>query len=457
MAVLGIDIGSTYIKFSILDLETQAIQSAAHIPTPDFIDKTGLNREIPIQALADLVKGEIDSIATTQSLQGILFSVQMHGFLLFGENGTPLTNYVSWQDMRASHFSDGQDTAEYIRSFVPASLFEENGIILKNTHSLCPLFCYAKETGLSGKPQFALIGDALIRLLTGTVAPVHSTQAASTGLYSLLQKDWNRDLIALLGLNQVTFPIVYDGQTPAAFYQVGEQQIPIFTAVGDHQAAVLGTDAQDNDAIINIGTGGQICYVDQGLHFGDYETRPFFYGRTVRALTQLPSGRALAVLMEFIMEIGKSVFHVPNLAESAEAEVWRTIEYLAQTAADAQGGADLNVDLSFFEPPASERGFIMGINSSNLQPGKLFYGAYAYMAREYYKAFQLLLPDAREEVKSIVFTGGVIRKSPLLQQLIQQQFKIPCHPAPYEDDTMMGLLRLAVWYTQDGHMPESKT
>ncbi len=452
--VLGIDIGSTFIKSSILDLETLSIQHSSSVPTPDFIDKSGYTREIPIEALADLVKKMIEDAVASYAVEGILFSVQMHGFMLFERNGNPITNYISWQDMRGNFMGDQEDAASFIRHSVNHNLLAQNGIFLKNTHSLSPLYCYMKQKKISEPVHFSMMGDGIIRLLTGTVPPIHSTVAASSGLYSLTAKDWNRELADELGLGNLFFPPVDDGPEPAAFYTSAEKKcIPIYTAVGDHQAAVLGACTEDDHTVINIGTGGQISYVDKGLHFGTYETRPFFYGRTLRALTQLPSGRSLNVLADFVMDIGQHVFSVPQIAP---AEVWKLLDHMAEEAQSADDGEpDLRVNLSFFNHTAPDSGSIMEIGSSNLRVGNLFYRAYAYMAAEYCTAFQKLFSDTDSQTSAIIYTGGVLRKSRLLQQLIQKKLKRPCHLAPHAEDTMIGLLRLALWY--GGYKAEFET
>ncbi len=446
MYMLGVDVGSSFLKSSVLDLENMAVEDARIVPTPDFKDISGDRREIPIAVLAEAVKSLIDQAAAAFPLEGVVLSVQMHGFMLFRPDGSPVTDYISWQDMRAARpDSRGRDTADRIRALVPPELLGENGITLRNHHSLCPLYQWVLEEGLEDGVEFAMLGDALTRLITGRRVPIHPTVAASSGLYSLVKGDWNRPLIRALGLGKIDFPPVCEGREAVAHYSSSVGEIPVYAAVGDHQAAVLGTCVGDDHVIINIGTGGQISYIHNGLSFGEYETRPYFEGRTLRAFTQRPSGRSLNVLTDFVQDIGEKIF---DRGQVTDGEIWKKINLLTQELEKDLDGVDsgLRCDLSFFDPTAGN-GSISGIGGGNLRVGNLFFSVYASMAEEYAKSYRRLLPDGCGRAAGVVCTGGVIRKAPLLKKLLDRCFAVPCQMAPYGDDAMVGLLRLALWHS----------
>ena len=436
MYVLGIDVGSSFLKSSILNLRDLRVEGSSSLPTPAFLPLAPERKEIPMEALAGAVKQLIDRAAEAYHLEGIVFSVQMHGFMLFTPQGGACTNYISWQDMRAMvPDGAGETLRDRVLREVPAELLRENGINLRPNHTLLPLTHYLRENPPAGPVEFAMIGDGLTRLLTGRRVPIHPSQAASSGLYSLKQGDWNRELIRRLGMEQVDFPQVSESSEPVAVYDSPCGGIPVYSALGDHQAAVLGICAGDGDMFINIGTGGQIGYVDHGVELGDYETRPLFQGRTIRAITQLPSGRSLNVLMGLVMDMGRELFG----SEMPEKEIWRRLDAL--TGAEGIDPGALAVDFDFFTP---QGGGISGIGGENLTARNLFYAAYQSMASAYRRASgTLLLPD--ETVAGIVCTGGVVRKNPLLLKCIAGQFPCPCRLSPYADDTMVGLMRYMLW------------
>ena len=436
MYFLGIDIGSSFLKSSVLNLSERKIEASGSLPTPPFAELPPARREIPIHALTDAVRQLIHQAAAAYPLEGVVFSVQMHGFMLFEPNGKPVTDYISWQDLRAAvPGEDGRSLMDRLREDLPDALLREDGIRLRPNHSLLPLCHYVREQSPAGPLELAMIGDGVTRLLTGRRVAVHPTQAASTGLYSLEQGDWNRTLIARLGLEQVDFPPVSESAEPVAVYDGPAGKVPIYLALGDHQAAVLGIGAEDGDLFINIGTGGQIGYVNRGISLGDYETRPFFLGRTIRAVTQLPSGRSLNVLLDFVMDVGRRLFD----AQPTQKEVWSRIGALT-VGQVPEGG--LQADLSFFDAGG---GSLQGINGENFTARNLFVSAYDAMAAAYRAAARRVLSAADGMPAGVVCTGGVVRRNPLLLERISHHFSIPCRLAPYSDDTMVGLLRYALW------------
>ena len=438
MYILGLDIGSSFLKSCILDLTNRRTFDATRLPTPDFLPLPSCQKEIPIRRLADAVRQMIESAAAKTHLSGIVLSVQMHGFMLYRPDGTPETDYISWQDTRAVlPDASGRTLLDLVKESVSSSLFEENGINLKPNHSLLPLLHWVRARPEDGPLEFSMIGDGLIRLLTGEKVPIHPSVAASSGLYSLRRQNWNRDLIQALGFTRISFPPVLETRQPLAFYNSSHGKIPIFSALGDQQAAVLGIHAEAGDMFLNIGTGGQIGYVGRGVMPGPYETRPFFQNQTIRSYTQLPSGRTLNILMNFIGDIGKTLFGAT--AEMQQA-AWKQMDALT-AAADASANG-LVMDLSFFE---TEGGSISGITAENLSVQSLFYSAYAAMAKSYRTASRQLLCAGDPMPASLICTGGVIRKNPILLKCIEEQFHLPCLLAPCSDDTMLGLLRYALW------------
>ncbi|MDR0450552.1 MAG: hypothetical protein LBH26_04730 [Treponema sp.] len=436
--MLGIDVGSSFIKSAVLDLESGGLKYEQICPTPPFIDTTGVKREISMERIADQVKSLIDEALSLCPVAGVVFSVQMHGFQLFS-GGKTLSDYVSWQDMRGSGLNGEGDIAFRIKNLAGEELLMRNGVSLRNSHSLCPLYHLMGEKRFAGPVQFSMLGDALIRFLTGELSPIHPTVAASSALYDLKKQDWNRELIETLSLENIQFPPVYGGKEPAAYYERSGRKIPLYTAVGDHQAAILGCGAGDGDIVINIGTGGQISYVDAGLSFGEYETRPYFSGRNLRALTQLPSGRSLNIFTNLILDTGNRIFGANTKADS---KFWDRLNTLAEEAVSRDDGPRLDLDMSFFDPGG---GSIRGIDTRNLNAGSLFAAVYRNMADSYFSAFGQLEIEG-DAPRNIIGAGGVFRKTPVLRQILADRFTAPLRPSPCSEDVMIGLLHLARWY-----------
>ncbi|MDR1446013.1 MAG: hypothetical protein LBI90_03845 [Treponema sp.] len=443
MLWLGIDAGSSFIKAALLDPGSGAVREGRSVPAPPFLDgenffpASSSRREISVDALAETVKALIGLYAEKFPIEGILFSVQMHGFELYSPcDGRAVTNYVTWQDRRA--FGSGGGTAAKIREIAAGEL-RRSGVILNNSHSLSPLFHFLEEEKPAGPLAFALLGDAVIRRLTAQVIPIHPTEAASTGMYDLESRDWNRRLLDILSLGKIEFPPVAEKREPAAYFRpAAGKEIPVYLPVGDHQAAILGSGAGPGGMVINIGTGGQICWVDNGLDFGPYETRPFFSGLSLRTLSDLPSGRSLSALVDFFWDIGENVF---DLEREAGREFWEKINALAEKAL-ATGGKLPAMDMNFFD---EEGGVIRGIHADKFGAGSLIAAAYTAMADAAFDGYRRLEPGGVKPA-SLTGAGGVLLRTPLLREMISRRFGMPLKTALHPEDVMYGLLKLGRWY-----------
>ena len=453
MKFLGIDVGSSFLKSSLLDLDEGKVMEASGAPTPAFA-KTDLAgrplgegcREIPIADLTAAVKELIDRAAEEEGITGVVFSVQMHGFMLFSPEGEPLTNYISWQDTRGvMPGPGGLSVLEELRGAAWKPYFEEDGVLLRPNHSVIPLTHYARENGIAPGAQFAMIGDALMRMLTGERAPVHPTNAASSGLYSLSRSAWNNALLSALGLAGLDMPQVDASPKAAAVYKAASgKEIPLYAALGDQQATVLGIGTGAGDVFINIGTGGQIGYCASEPLPGPYETRPYFGGNFIRTITQLPSGRTINVLTGFLGSVLDAFGQTgendgPKGTVPVDTDrIWDYIDHLDFSRISE---APLAMDFSFFNP---EGGAVSGIKDSNFTLDNLIRSTYLSFAQAYAENIAALrIPE--NEYAEVVCTGGVVRKNKPLFHCLENAFGGKCRIASCTDDSMEGLLKYAKW------------
>jgi sugar (pentulose or hexulose) kinase len=296
----------------------------------------------------------------------------------------------------------------------------------------------SKQIPQSQQAIFCTLGDYITARLTHERPYTHITNAASTGLTDLTRGGWNQQAIGNLGLDRITFPEIGEEDHLCGYFLCNGHKVPIFPAVGDHQAAVLGAGISPlEDLSINIGTGSQIGMIDTELRFGNYQTRPFFEGGFIRTIPSIPAGRALNVLVDFIGGIGRDYF---GADEAQLAGLWKQIE---QKAAEI-GDSDLEVKISFFESSLKEsRGLIANISESNLTVDNLFYSAYVNMAENYWK-FYRQLEEGGPVIQKIILSGGLARKNKVLCRLIAEKFGIETKLCLHTEDTMVGLFQIAM-------------
>ncbi|MBI4873729.1 MAG: hypothetical protein HY822_03740, partial [Acidobacteria bacterium] len=89
MRFLGIDIGTSFLKSGLLDLDRLCVGEVHRAPFPLSNDPS-----VIVAAVGGL-------IAESPGVDGIVFCGQMHGLMLASRRGEPLADYIPWSDLRA--------------------------------------------------------------------------------------------------------------------------------------------------------------------------------------------------------------------------------------------------------------------------------------------------------------------------------------------------------------------
>ena len=155
--------------------------------------------------------------------------------------------------------------------------------------------------------------------------------------------------------------------------------------------------------------------------------RPYFDGRWLRTIVQVPAGRSLSVLVNLLTEI-----------PGGAADPW---EYIARESERA-GETDLDVNLAFFAGPFGVSGSVLNIREDNLTVGNLFAAAFRWMAANYARCAERLSPDRAWD--RVVFSGGLAHQfERLRREILSRLGGPPWRLCPTEEDTLHGLLILA--------------
>ena len=98
MEFIGLDIGSTSIKGVAWDLDRmQVVGKPVRVASPGPL--AGLpagHFELDPLEVSKLVGEVVDALSVAGKCDGIVSCTQMAGVVLADEQGTPLTNYLSW-------------------------------------------------------------------------------------------------------------------------------------------------------------------------------------------------------------------------------------------------------------------------------------------------------------------------------------------------------------------------
>jgi sugar (pentulose or hexulose) kinase len=256
----------------------------------------------------------------------------------------------------------------------------------------------------------------------------------SHGLLNLETLQWHSGVITRLGLGGLRWPEIVPHGAVVGRLAVGNRSIPCYTPIGDYQAAMLGALLREGELSLNISTGSQASLLSPRLVFGDFQTRPFFDGRFLTCITHIPAGWSLNLLVRLLSE----------LAESQQVRLADPWPYITQ-AATAVPDTRLQVDLAFFSSSCGDHGQIANIYEEELTVGHLFRGAFQNMADNYYTSALRLSPD--KEWRTLVFSGGLAQKIPVLRELICAKFQADFRICPTSEDTLLGLLALALVFS----------
>ncbi|MBV8820486.1 MAG: hypothetical protein JO022_19155 [Acidobacteriaceae bacterium] len=407
--LLGLDVGSSFLKAAILHLDDGTIGETKRVPFPDFVPGPPLHREVSPSAILAAVES---LLAQFPPSDGLMLCGQMHGFVLTNPRGEPVSNYISWLDQRVSPAA-----FEAMRARLTDHDLAEIGNEFRSSIAICQL-AHMHAEGVTP----VSIADFVASRLCRTSPIMDPTQAAAFGALRLGTLEWHETVIAKLGLSGVCWPRVLPSGSVVGTWH-GH---PVYSSVGDQQCALAGALLSEGEVSVNIGTGSQIAVLTKHLPTDGLQTRPYFGDSFLRTITHIPGGRALSALVGLLTELGSP----------APDQAWNYIEGAVQQTPST----DLEASLSYYPGPCGNTGFLQNLHEGNLTVGHVFRAAFEAMAANYQSCLQRLDPD--KTVTSGVFSGGVARRLLVLRELTQQASGLPFRLSPHPEDTMFGLLVL---------------
>lgn len=435
MSLLALDLGTTFIKGAVLDLDTLQIDHIRRLPFPE--PEPGLPplfHEFDPLVIVDAARRLLGELAAAApDAEGLICCTQMHGLVLCDERGAPQSRFINWQDQRAlTPHPAGGTFLDRLRTQVSEDERRQLGHELQPSRPLCYLYWMAETGQLPATPVYPVgLADFVLANLCQSTPYMEATGAGAHSAVNLATLDWHHALIERLGLAGLQWPALRPFGAVVGELRLDGRTLACYTPVGDHQCAVVGALLADDELSLNISTGSQVSTLTAGWQPGNYQTRPFFDGRFLNTVSGIPAGRSLNHLVNLLTELARSQHIVL-------ADPWA---YIASAAAGVTA-SDLGVNLSFFDSAGGNRGSITNIHEENLTVGHLFHAAFASMAANYRTAAQRLA--AALPWRGLVFSGGLAQKIDVLRTLVEQQFQLPYRLSPSSEDTLLGLLALGL-------------
>ncbi len=432
---LGIDLGTSFLKVAVLDLDRGEIRHVRRLPTPEPVAGLTANRcELDPAAVLAAVRRLIgDMLGDAPDAEGLVMCSQMHCVVLTDARGEALSNVITWKDQRVldpSPRGSGNYFEVLLERLDPEDRQRVGGEVRVGL-PVATLFWLAEEGRLPTGAYAASLPDFVLSNLCGVEPTTEATNAAAHGLLNLARNEWDHAIIAKLGLSSLRWPRLRPFGEVVGIAEVGGRRLRCFTPVGDQQCALAGAGLAEGELSLNISTGSQVSLLAREPRAGDFQVRPYFDGRYLQTIVQVPAGRSLALLVDLLTEIGRS-------ANAGGPDPW---DYIGQ-AVDRVKASDLEVDLAFYAGAMGHGGRIANIREDNCTVGHLFAAAFAAMAANYAACARRLSPAG--DWQRVVFSGGLAQRfarlrREILSRLGDKEYRL----CPSTEDTLLGLLTLA--------------
>lgn len=279
---MGVDIGTSSTKAVLFNERGEVIcREATHYEL--VTDETGKAEESPteiFEAVITSIQGVMKDIDKTE-LRGISFSSAMHSLIMVGADGELLTECITWADGRSSEALENIKRDNYL-----FQLYEATGTPI---HPMSPFakICWLKED----EPQlfhraekFVDIKSYILNRLFG-VWVMDESLASGTGLYNILEHDWEFEAMEIIKLTPDYLPKV----VPETYQLHGvkkeyadlmgiPENLPFIVGGSDGALANIGIQATGrNDVTITVGTSGAVRKLTNEFQV-DSRGRTFCYG-----------------------------------------------------------------------------------------------------------------------------------------------------------------------------------
>src|SRR6476620_45371 len=170
MRYLAVDLGSSFIKGAVLDLDARSFAHVRRAPFPAPVaGLPPLQFEIDPHQIVDATRALIDDLARdAPDCAGIVICGQMHGLVLLDAQGAPASNAITGRDQRAlgPHPSGGTVFEQLERRINPEDR-QRLGNELRPGLPLCALFWLAENDQLPAGTTAVALPDFVLAQLCG--------------------------------------------------------------------------------------------------------------------------------------------------------------------------------------------------------------------------------------------------------------------------------------------------
>jgi len=228
--------------------------------------------------------------------------------------------------------------------------------------------------------------------------------------------------------------------------------LPVCNAVGDNQAAVLGSVPAGSPAIqINVGTGGQINWpIPRFIRLPGMETRYLPKGRFMLVGPGLSGGDAYA----WVNRTAASWLAAFGVERSRD-EIYAKMNELAEAVPENADGLTCEPLFRGSRWKPAARGDFRGVTFDNFSLGHVARAVLRGIAEGMYSFYEQAGENRPAHLERIIGSGNGLRKNPLLVREISRWFARPVWFPAHQQEAAYGAALLAGAST--GLWPDLKT
>lgn len=261
--IIGVDIGTTNTKTLAFTSDGRVVAQAAvtYIPVEAGAGLHELDPMVLFNAVLETMQQVIQQI-NVAVLQGVCFSSAMHSLMAVDATGEPLTNLITWADLRSKEQAERLKNSE-----AGTRIYQRTGTPVHPMSPLCKLM-WMKETEpalFNAAHKFIGIKEFIFHRLFGKYRIDHSI-ASATGLFDIYTRDWCEEALQLAGVTpeKLSMPLptteIVRGLHPEHVQRLSiPADTPFIIGASDGCLAQLGSNALlPGEVTITIGTSGAV-------------------------------------------------------------------------------------------------------------------------------------------------------------------------------------------------------
>ena len=366
---IGIDIGTSGVRAVAYRPDGQSV-SAATLEYPLNSPQAGWAEQDPetIVAGALNVLRELSCALTRNGCRpdGVAISSAFHTFLAYDKEWRPITQLMTWADTRS------QKAVKDLRQRLADvfAVYKRTGCPVSPVYPMTKIAWMRRERPemFARSARFGSIKDHIFRALTGEWV-VDRSIASGSGLYNLFTGEWDKELVAHLGVRAESLPPIvsttYSAPLSAAIAaNTGlPAGIPVVIGAGDGVLVNVGVGAvRPGQMSCTIGTSGAVRMLSNSP-LTDEKGRTWCYNLTDTAWVLGGAinngGIALRWMRDRLNEIDPEAIR--------RAEMDDAYAFMTRNAATVPAGSDGLIMLPFFTGErapnwnADARGVLFGL------------------------------------------------------------------------------------------------